>query len=150
MTLSNHKSQMHPGDMRFCIQTIRALSQRSRAVRARVGCVIWHRPSRRIISVGYNGTPAGADNTMERDNKTLDTVIHAEMNALQKLFWWERWFMLSDCTLFVTHTPCVSCARSILATNISEVFYLDNYGSSMMTQTLFREQHRHFMRILET
>jgi dCMP deaminase len=140
---------MHPGDMTFCVQTIRRLAMRSRATRAQVGCVIWHMPSRRIVSLGYNGTPAGADNLMEVNNKTLDSVIHAEMNALSKMSWWERWLLLQDCALFVTHTPCVNCTDAILRTRIPVVYYLDNYGNSAYTLQRFREHKRKIMRLLE-
>ena len=140
---------IHPNDMAFCVKTIRTLSQYSRATRARVGCVLWHRPSRRIISMGYNGTPAGMDNTMEHDNITRDCVIHAEMNTLGKLSWWERIWQLPECVLFVTHTPCVSCAQAIVKHRIPVVYYLDPYGNTAVSHQVFRESTTRLVRILE-
>lgn len=140
---------MHPGDLHFCVRTVRLLASRSRASRARVGCVIWHVPTRRIISLGYNGTPEGEDNRMERDGKTLEHVIHAERNALQKLSWWERFWLLKDCILVVTHTPCVKCTEMILQTKISTIYFLDSYGSHHQTVKMFHEHHRKFIRLLE-
>jgi dCMP deaminase len=140
---------MHPRDMQFCIRVVGNLTMMSRATRARVGCVIWHRSSRRIISVGYNGTACGHDNTMEVDGRTLDTVIHAEVNALQKLTWWERWLLLPDSVLFVSHTPCVKCSQHILTTRIPQVYYLENYGNTHMSMQLFQDSHCRLTRLLE-
>ena len=117
---------MHQKDMHFCVDTVRRLSRNSRATRAKVGCVIWDTSRRTIVSLGYNGTPEGEDNVMERDNVTLDTVVHAEMNALQKLRWWE---MRKHLVLFVTHAPCKHCAEMIVKYRIGKVYYLDNYGA---------------------
>ena len=141
--------KMHPNDMAFCVKTIRTLSHYSRATRARVGCVLWHRPSRRIISMGYNGTPEGEDNTMEENNITRDCVIHAEMNTLGKLSWWERWRIMRQCVLFVTHTPCERCAQAIVKHNIPMVYYLDPYGNTLMSHQVFRESNTRLVRILE-
>ena len=117
---------MHQRDMLFCVDTVRRLSRNSRALRAKVGCLIWDMKRRTIISLGYNGTPEGEDNLMERDNVTLDTVVHAEMNALRKLRWWE---MRKHLVLFVTHAPCKRCAEMIVKHRIRKVYYLDNYGA---------------------
>ena len=141
---------MHPGDLHFCVRTVRLLAARSRASRARVGCVIWHVPTRRIISVGYNGTPEGEDNTMEHNNVTLSHVIHAEMNALKKLSWWEKFSLLKNSVLVVTHTPCVKCTTMILDTKIPTVYFLDSYGNHSQTVKMFQQHNRKFIRLLET
>lgn len=117
---------MHPDDVRFCIQTSRLLAHRSRATRAKVGCVIWDEKKRTIISVGYNGTAPGESNLMEHNGKTLPTVRHAEWNALEKLHFWQSWGK----TMFVTHSPCESCARNIKKRGIHHVYYLENYGTA--------------------
>jgi len=117
---------MHQRDMLFCVDTVRRLSRNSRATRAKVGCIIWDMKRRTIVSLGYNGTPEGEDNEMERDNVTLDTVVHAEMNALRKLRWWER---RKHLVLFITHAPCKRCAEMIVKSRIRKVYYLDNYGA---------------------
>ena len=144
MTLS-----MKRGDLEFCIKTMRTLSLRSRATRAQVACLIFHVPTRRIISMGYNGTPPGTSNIMEKAGKTLPEVIHAEMNALQKLSWYEKMFLLKHCILLVTHSPCVNCARNICNTKIPEIYYLDIYGNFSESYKLFMEHGKTMKRILE-
>lgn len=124
---------MKNSDIYFCVSVVQLLAKRSRATRAQVGCVIWDMKQRTIVSLGYNGTPEGTDNTMEHDGKTLPTVIHAEMNALRKLPWYMR---RKHLVLFVTHTPCEPCARSIASSGVKQVYYLHNYGTHLGVQHL--------------
>lgn len=88
--------------------------------RLKVGCVIVK--DHRIISIGYNGTPPGADNRCEDENNvTYDSVIHAEDNAIRKL---EQSPETGDgASLFVTTAPCFLCAGLILNAGVREVFY---------------------------
>ena len=74
------------------MDTAERFSQLSSAVRLKVGAVVVK--DNRIISIGYNGTPAGWDNCCEEvvqlsddtvTTKTKDEVIHAEANAVAKL-----------------------------------------------------------------
>lgn len=119
---------MHPSDIQYCVDVVKITARRSRARRAQVGCVIWDVRKRSIVSMGYNGTPAGTSNVMEVDDKTLPEVIHAEANALRKLSrfaWFSRPYVL-----FVTHLPCLNCAKMILQYPIQQVYYLENYGSA--------------------
>ena len=135
---------MHQRDMLFCVDAVRRLSRNSRALRAKVGCLIWDMKRRTIISLGYNGTPEGEDNQMELNNVTLDTVVHAEMNALRKLRWWE---MRKHLVLFVTHAPCKRCAEMIVKYRIRKVYYLDNYGAPSGLEHL-RAHHVDVRRLL--
>jgi len=148
---------MHQRDMLFCVDAVRRLSRNSRALRAKVGCLIWDIERRTIISLGYNGTPEGEDNglgyngtpegednLMERDNVTLDTVVHAEMNALRKLRFWE---LRKHLVLFVTHAPCKRCAEMIVKYRIRKVYYLDNYGAPSGLEHL-RAHHVDVRRLL--
>lgn len=116
--------EMHEGDVSFCVGVVEKLARRSRATRAQVGAVVFHRGSRSIIGMGYNGTAAGEDNTMEVQGKTLPTVIHAEENAVVGV---RRWDAVSS-VMVVTHAPCLSCAQTIIRWGIPTVYYLHNYG----------------------
>ena len=71
-------------DILIVVNMLRILSTFSRSSRLRVSCILWDSYHRNIVSMGYNGTESGTDNTMELNNVTLDTVIHAEMNALKR------------------------------------------------------------------
>ena len=92
----------------------------SYANRLKVGAVIVK--DRRILSVGYNGTPAGWDNDCEdEENVTKAEVIHAEANALMKLA--STTDSSEGAVLFITHAPCIHCAKLIYQSKVAQVIY---------------------------
>jgi dCMP deaminase len=98
----------------------------STANKLKVGCVITK--DNRILSIGYNGTPSGWSNECEEDGKTKPEVLHAEANALMKLC---RSTESSDgAALYVTHFPCIECAKLIYQSGIKEVYYINDYEAS--------------------
>lgn len=75
-----------------------------------------------IISDGFNGTPAGLDNTCEdSDGETKWTVIHAEANAICKLA--RSGNSAEGSTLYITLSPCRECCKMILMSGIRRVVY---------------------------
>lgn len=111
-------------------------SQLSHARRLQVGAIIVK--DDRIISIGYNGMPAGWDNNCEDeiwppyygDEPTLKTkpeVLHAETNAISKLAKSNE--AGDNATLFCTHAPCLDCAKLIYQSGINSVFYRIQYRS---------------------
>jgi dCMP deaminase len=105
----------------------------SHARRLQVGAVIVKDDS--VISYGYNGMPAGWDNNCEDEIcypdaegvtlKTKPEVLHAESNAIAKLAKSTNSGLGAD--LFVTHSPCIHCAKLIHQSGISRVYYGENY-----------------------
>ncbi len=81
-----------------------------------------------IISIGYNGMPSGWDNCCEDDNKTKAEVLHAETNAVAKLAKSSESGL--DATMFVTHEPCIDCAKLVYQSGIATVYYKNNYRST--------------------
>ena len=103
-------------------------SDLSTARRLKVGALIVK--DDRIISIGYNGMPAGWDNNCELELedgtiKTKPEVLHAETNAIAKLARSSESGL--DATLFVTHSPCLDCAKLIYQSGIKHVYYSINY-----------------------
>ena len=102
-------------------------AKESHAVRAKVGAVIAKNDN--IISYGWNGMPAGMDNVCEyADNGILITkpeCLHAETNAIAKLAKTNGGAINS--TMYVTLSPCISCANLIKAVGIARVVYKDQY-----------------------
>jgi dCMP deaminase len=105
----------------------------STARRLKVGCLVVK--DERIISIGYNGTPSGWDNNCEdyhgldlKGNPTLVTkpeVLHAETNAIAKLA--KSTESGLGATMFITHAPCMDCAKLIFQSGISHVLYRNSY-----------------------
>jgi dCMP deaminase len=119
-------------------------SQLSSAKRLQVGCVIVKDDT--IIGIGYNGMPSGWDNCCEdmtilqdeispgvfnlskrTELKTKPEVIHAEINAISKVARSTNSSEYAD--MFITHAPCIECAKAIFQSGINRVFYRDTYRS---------------------
>jgi dCMP deaminase len=110
------------------------LALRSHCVRAQVGAVV--AKDTRIISLGYNGPPAGTHNCDEewpaegcpRDSKgSCSLALHAEQNAI--LYASKNNVSVEGSTLYVTLSPCIACARVIYSTGIKKVYFLESYAS---------------------
>jgi len=112
----------------------------SSAKRLQVGCVIVKNDT--IIGIGYNGMPSGWENDCEYEyvendiyqsdygEKYLLTkpeVIHAEINSISKVA--RSTNSSEDADMFITHAPCIECAKSIFQSGIRRVFYRDTYRS---------------------
>jgi dCMP deaminase len=109
------------------------LARRSHCVKAQVGAVLTK--DTRIVSLGYNGPPAGTHNCDEvwpeegcpRDSKgSCSLALHAEQNAI--LYASKNNVSIEGATLYVTLSPCIACARVIFTTGIRKVFYLHSYA----------------------
>ena len=99
-------------------------AENSYCTRRQVGALI--AKNQRIISDGYNGTPAGFENICEDENNvTKPYVLHAEANAITKI---ARSNNSSEgATLYVTASPCIECAKLIIQAGIKRVVYSEKY-----------------------
>ena len=105
----------------------------SSARRLHVGAIVVK--DDRIISIGYNGMPAGWDNNCEDQTydedgfhitlKTKPEVLHAETNAIAKLAKSNESGL--GATMFITHAPCLDCAKLIYQSGIGSVLYRNTY-----------------------
>jgi dCMP deaminase len=109
------------------------LAKRSHCVKAQVGAVL--AKDTRIISIGYNGPPAGTHNCDEefpdtgcaRDSKgSCSLALHAEENAI--LYAVKNGANLEGATLYTTLSPCLSCARLIFSAGIKQVYFDKSYA----------------------
>jgi len=145
------------------IDVAERFAELSSARRLHVGAIVVK--DDRIISIGYNGMPAGWDNNCEDIEwcsaggwlsaeeieqgwpfegtyldadgitmqgryrlKTKPEVLHAETNAIAKLA--KSTESGDGAVLFITHSPCLDCAKLIFQSGICSVFYRDNYRST--------------------
>ncbi len=110
------------------------LARRSHCVKKQVGAVL--AKDTRIISIGYNGPPAGTYNCDEkwpgvgcsRDAKgSCFLALHAEQNAI--LYAVKNLASVEGAVLYVTLAPCLSCARVIFSAGIKKVIYVESYAA---------------------
>jgi dCMP deaminase len=151
------------------MQTAATFAELSHARRLHVGAIVVK--DDRIISIGYNGMPAGWDNDcenvewcsaggwlsqdaggwlsipeiesqwqyLEEDGtryalKTKPEVLHAETNAIAKLARSNESGLGAD--IFITHAPCLDCAKLIYQSGIKRVWYGTQYRDSTGTEFL--------------
>jgi len=117
------------------MDTAERFAQLSSAKRLQVGAVVVK--DNRITSIGYNGTPSGWDNaceyryvnpqTLVAEDVTKPEVIHAEANAISKLA--KSSESGEGASIFITHAPCVECAKLIYGAGIKHVYYRNSYRS---------------------
>ena len=148
---------------RASMQTAQTFAELSSARRLKVGAIIVKED--RIISIGYNGMPAGWDNNCEdREYMSIDAggwinpddivqlwpfestveqygtnigryrlktkpeVLHAETNAVAKLA--KSTESVAGAMLFVTHAPCLDCAKLIYQSGIKRVWFSEAYRNT--------------------
>ena len=149
---------MKPKIIKAHMHVAETYAKLSTARRLQVGAIVVK--DDRIISIGYNGMPAGWDNNCEDTESTYDErdtyhstdwqfnaddkkyyrlktkpeVLHAEANAIAKVARSPE--SAEDAVLFITHSPCIECAKLIYQSGIRQVFYRDNYRSTAGTDFL--------------
>jgi dCMP deaminase len=127
------------------MDTAKIFAELSSARRLHVGAIVVK--DDRIISIGYNGMPAGWDNNCEdvveqhKDSeqilKTKSEVLHAESNAIAKLAKSSESGLGAD--IFITHAPCMECAKLIYQSGIKRVYfglaYRDDAGINFLKKS---------------
>jgi len=123
---------------RAYMNTAYEFARLSRARRLQVGCILVK--ENRIISIGFNGTPAGWNNNCEHELEdgsliSKSHVIHAEKNAIAKLAKSSESSL--GATVYCTHLPCVDCATLLIASGIGSLHYAELYRDNSSLQ-MFR------------
>ena len=124
---------MKPKFVPMYMEIAEIVSKQSSAERLKVGAIVVK--DDRIISIGYNGMPAGWTNVCEevieqhedggQVTRTKDEVIHAEANAIAKL---AKGTESGDgSTMFITHAPCIHCAKQIYTAGVKKLYYRNTY-----------------------
>ena len=108
------------------------IAQRSSCVKAQQAALLIK--DNRIISFGYNGPPAGTINCIDEggeescgkdSNGSCFLGVHAEQNAIGYAA--RNGIQTEGCIIYCTQSPCISCAKLIVASGINIFFYLEDY-----------------------
>ncbi len=103
------------------------VAERSTCNRAHVGAVIVR--DRRILTTGYNGAPSGLPHCDDVGHLIIDghcvRALHAEQNAIIQAAL--HGVNIAQSTIYVTHQPCLTCAKMIINAGIRRVVYAGNY-----------------------
>ncbi|MCX6028610.1 MAG: cytidine/deoxycytidylate deaminase family protein [Chloroflexi bacterium] len=103
------------------------VARRSTCERARVGALIVK--DKRILTTGYNGAPAGLPHCDESGHLMIGghcvRTLHAEQNAIIQAAL--HGVSVAGGTMYVTHQPCLTCAKMIINAGIRKVIYAGHY-----------------------
>jgi len=114
------------------VEITKLVSQRSSCVKAKQAALLIK--DNRIISFGYNGPPSGSLNCIDDggesrcgkdSNGSCFLGIHAEQNAIGYAA--RNGINTDGCIMYCTQTPCISCAKLVVAAGIKKFFYIDEY-----------------------
>ena len=116
---------------------VKVTAERSPCERLQVGCLLVK--ENRIISQGYNGfLPGCPHESIVRDNHEQAT-LHAEQNTLMDCA--KRGVSCEGCSAYVTHYPCIICARLLLAGGIKKIYYLNDYKNDELVEKFTEQCH---------
>lgn len=115
-----------------------ATAKLSHARKLKVGCIAVK--DNRVIATGYNGRLPGEPNKCEEEIKSWNSkencwelklstrpdVEHAERNLI--CYSARKGIALEDAALFITHSPCIECARAIINAGFVSVYYWDDFN----------------------
>ncbi len=102
------------------------LARRSTCSRLNVGTVITSKDYRKVLAVGYNGNASGLANNCDRSEVGNCGCLHSEENAVINCD--SHRFM--EKIVFVTHLPCVMCAKRLINLGgVLKIFYANDYRS---------------------
>lgn len=142
-----HVADPRPDWDAYFMKIAAVTATRANCCRRKVAAVVV--ADNRIISTGYNGTPRGVRNCFEGgcarcegtapSGASLEECIcvHAEQNAIcQAAYYGIR---LAGARLYVTLSPCLTCAKLIINAGIVEVVYGGDYAFTDQAERLLRE-----------
>lgn len=119
----------------YFLRIAKVIATRSTCLRHNVGAVIVR--DKRIVSTGYNGAPRRLPHCLDigciRDEENIPSGtqvekclgVHAEQNAIIQAAL--HGVSTKDSTLYITHQPCIICAKMIINAGIKRVVYDNGY-----------------------
>lgn len=135
---------MRPSWDEYFMEIVELIKTRSTCLRRQVGALIVK--DKRILATGYNGAPTGCSHCLEvgcmreklgipsGERHELCRAIHAEQNAIVQAA--NSGTSIKGGTLYVTHQPCVLCAKMAINAGISKIIYKGEYPDELSMSML--------------
>ena len=123
----------------YFMATAVLISTRSPCERLHVGCVIVSAGDRknRLIAAGYNGFLPGTPHVSRVREGHEQATVHAEQNAIADAA--RRGITVEGSVAYVTHFPCINCAKILASAGISEVRYREDYHNDALVVPLLAD-----------
>ena len=117
---------MRPSFEKIYMDLAFQLARRSTCARLKVGTVITSKDYRKVLAVGYNGNASGLANKCDRDEAGNCGCLHSEENAVINC----DSLRATQKVVFVTHLPCVMCAKRLINLGgVEKIFFANQYRS---------------------
>ena len=128
----------------YFFEITKLVATRSTCIRRSVGAVIVK--DKRILATGYNGAPSGLPHCLDigclreklnipsGERQEICRGIHAEQNALMQAA--KFGISVDGATIYVTHHPCVVCAKLLINAGIKVIRYLEDYPDELSKEML--------------
>ncbi len=135
---------MRPAWDDYFMQITELVKTRSTCLRRQVGAVIVK--DKRILATGYNGAPANCKHCTETgcirqelnipsgQRHELCRASHAEANAIAQAAYWGT--SIKDGVIYVTHQPCVMCAKLIINAGLERIIFKGDYPDELAMKLL--------------
>lgn len=123
----------------YFMATAMLMATRSSCERLHVGCVIVSGGAHknRIIAAGYNGFLPGAPHTSRVRDGHEQATVHAEQNAVSDAA--RRGVSLEGGIVYITHFPCINCAKILAAAGIHCIKYHRDYRNDDLVRDILAE-----------
>jgi len=123
----------------YFMATAALIASRSSCERLHVGCVLVTGGDRknRIVAAGYNGFLPGTPHTSRLRDGHEQATVHAEQNAVADAA--RRGSSVEGCVAYVTHYPCINCAKILAAAGIAEVKYHEDYSDDPLVSQILED-----------
>lgn len=131
----------------YFMATALLIASRSTCSRLNVGCVIVSegRQKNRIIAAGYNGFLPGAPHISQVRDGHEQATVHAEQNAIGDAA--RRGVSVEGARIYVTHFPCITCAKILATAGIRSIRYLHDYRNDQWVRDLLQESRIELLRL---
>ena len=136
---ATRKFPSRPSWDEYFMATAVLIATRSNCERLHVGCVVVTGGQRknRLVAAGYNGFLPGTPHISRLRQGHEQATVHAEQNAVADAA--RRGSSVEGCVAYVTHFPCINCAKILAAAGIAEVRYRANYQNDPLVAPLLAE-----------
>lgn len=129
---------MRPDWDTYFLRIAQVVGERSTCDRAHVGCVLV--VDKRILTTGYNGSPAGQEHCDDIGHLLVDghcvRTIHAETNAIIQAAL--HGVSTKGATCYVTHYPCLNCTKALINAGITRLVYATAYNIDPISRGFFQ------------
>ena len=136
---ASSKFKRRPSWDEYFMATAVLMSTRSNCERLHVGCVVVTGGERknRLVAAGYNGFLPGTPHVSRIRAGHEQATVHAEQNAVADAA--RRGSSVEGCVAYVTHYPCINCAKILAASGIAQIKDRLDYHNDPLVKPLLEE-----------